>query len=93
MTGPRAGPIPGSIALIQCTGGRSWIESGRWDDAEARSRPADFQSERNLGGKAFVGKLDAPEIAGGVEDFDAQFKAAVELARADTDHAEFLGLL
>jgi hypothetical protein len=51
------------------------------------------QSEQNLGGEAFVGELDAPEIAGGVEDLDAQFKAAVEFARADADYAEFLGFL
>ena len=51
------------------------------------------QSEQNLGGEAFVGELDAPEIAGGVENLDAQFEAAVEFAGAHADHAEFLGLL
>src|ERR1700746_498574 len=89
MVGPRAGPIPGSIAPIQCLGDRSAI-------GEREARLAQIWrliSERILCGEAFVGELDAPEIAGGIEDLDAQFKAAVVFRVTHADHAEFLRFL
>lgn len=74
---------------MQCMGDRSRID-GR---SEYRCRLGNVQDKQNLGGEAFVGELDAPEIAGGVENLDAQFKAAVEFAGADSNDAEFLGFL
>src|SRR6266404_6083157 len=73
MVGPRAGPISGSIAPIQCLGDMSAI-----GEREARlAQIWRFISELILCSEAFVGELDAPKIAGGIEDLDAQFKAAV----------------
>jgi len=42
---------------------------------------------------AFVGKLDAPEVVGGIKRFDAQLVLPVFLGVADADHAEFLRFL
>lgn len=39
----------------------------------------------------FVGELDAPEAAGGVEDFDTKIEPAVVVGFTDANNAKFAG--
>ena len=77
---PERARLSGEYSTNTVQGDRSRIDR----TIKMLARVDGLEDEENLGGEAFVGKLDAPEIAGGKEDFDAEFEASRRISQSLT---------